>query len=171
MRKALWIMLAVLSVTIAVPIAQADTTAVSVPSVQADPLFTYSYSEPIDGFSLTTAPISAVTMATTVPGADLTATSTSGVSAGCSITSVVLDLGGVGDTFTRFGGCSLSAASVADGFALTDYSTPGTYLSGSDTLVVAAVVTPEPNSVVLLLLGAGLLLFVTRKQIGQLLLC
>jgi hypothetical protein len=110
MRKSLWIMLAVVSVAIAVPSAQANTAAVSVPSVQADPSLTYSFSDPSEGFSFTTAPISAVTMQTTVPAADLTATSTSGTTAGCTITSAVLDFRGLGAN----GATSAAAAPLPD---------------------------------------------------------
>jgi len=63
------------------PVAHADT-------------FTYKYTDPSDGYSWTTAAIPAVTMATTVSAAGLTAMSTSGFTAGCTISSVVLDDGG-----------------------------------------------------------------------------
>jgi hypothetical protein len=79
-----------------------------------------------------------------------------------------LDLAGIGGTATSFSPCSsVSTIESGDGFALTDYSTPGTYVSGSDTLVVtAAVAAPEPSSVALMLLGVGLV-FVMRKRNSQ----
>ena len=141
------------------------------PNAHAD-TFTYTYTNAFIGFSWTTAAISAVTMETAV--ADLTATSTSGISAGCGITSVVLDLGGLGSTFTKFSGCppplSLTNTAAPDGFALADYSTPGTYVSPSipsDTLVVTAVATPEPSSLALMLSGVGLV-FAMRKRLSGL---
>jgi hypothetical protein len=158
-----FIVLAVLSMAIAAPSAQANPTAVPVP--QADPLFTYSYLDKLDNLSWTTAPISAVTMSTTVPAADLTATSTSGfLGGGCLITFVVLDDLGVGDSVTEFSSssCLVTSATNLDSFPLADYSKPGTYVSAlGNTLIVTA--TPEPNSVALILFGAGVLLFVTRK--------
>ena len=157
MRKSLWITLAVLLVAIGAPLAHADS-------------FTYTYTDTDDGISWTTAAISAVTMETTVPSADLTASSNSGITAGCVTSSVVLDLQGSGGTATFFSGCNFSAIGSGDGFALTDYSTPGTYVSPNfahDTLVVtAAVAAPEPSSVALMLLGVGLV-FVMRKRVGQ----
>ena len=151
-------MLAVLLVAIGAPNAYADS-------------FTYTYTDTDDGISWTTAAISAVTMETSVPGADLTASSNSGLTAGCVTSSVVLDsLGGGGTSTLFFSGCNFGAIESEDGFALTDYSTPGTYVSPNfahDTLVVtAAVAAPEPSSVALMLLGVGLV-FVTRKRIGQ----
>jgi len=112
-------------------------------------------------------------METTVPAADLTATSTSGGGfAGCTITSVVLDtvaLGpGAGATETDLSGSGCPGAIVNnDQFALTDYSTPGTYVGSIGTMVVTAVATtPEPSSVALMLLGVGIL-FVMRKRMGH----
>jgi hypothetical protein len=159
MRKSMWIMLAVLLVAIGAPNVHADS-------------FTYTYTDTVgDDFSWTTAAISAVTMQTIVPAADLTATSTSGPTAGCVTSSVVLDGGGSGITETFFSGCSTNGIENADGFALADYSTPGTYFGvGLGTMVVtaaaAAVAAPEPSSVALMLLGVGLV-FVMRKRIGQ----
>ena len=155
MRKSLWIMLAVMVVAVSAPNAHADS-------------FTYTYTDTSDGIFWTTAAIPAVTMETTVPAADLTATSNTGFVAGCVTTSVVLNLAGIGATETDFSPCStVGAIQSGDGFALTDYSTPGTYVSGTDTLVVtAAVAAPEPSSVALMLLGVGLV-FVMRKRIGQ----
>ena len=156
MRKSLWITLAVLLVAIGAPLAHADS-------------FTYTYTDTADGVSWTTAAISAVTMETSVPGADLTASSNSGVFMGCVTASVILDRGGIGGTTTIFSGtCPAPIIHNIDGFALTDYSTPGTYFgSPGDTLVVtAAVAAPEPSSVALMLLGVGLV-FVMRKRIGQ----
>jgi hypothetical protein len=137
------------------------------PSAHADS-FTYTYTDTFLGLSLTTAAISAVTMQTTV--ADLTATSTSGITAGCGITSVGLDFGGLGSTFIKFSGCSLFNAFNPDAFALSDYSTPGTYVSpliSSDTLVVTAVATPEPSSLAFMLSGVGLV-FAMRKRLSGL---
>jgi len=159
MRKSLWIMLAALLVAIAAPSAQADS-------------FTYSYSDPNDGYSWTTAAIPAVTTLTTVTAADLTSTSTSGGEAGaCTISSVTLDTtdrGITGSTLTDFSGCSLSSILIPDGFSQSDYTTAGTYTSGEgDTLVVTDVTTaPEPSSVALMLLGVGIL-FVTQKRMGR----
>jgi hypothetical protein len=159
MRKSLWIILAVLLVAIAAPDAHADS-------------FTYTYTDTVgDDFSWTTAAISAVSMQTTLPAADLTATSTSGPTAGCVTSTVILDSGGFGSTDTFFSGCSTHGIANADGFALADYSTPGTYFGvGLGTMVVtaavAAVAAPEPSSVGLLLAGIGLLV-VMRKRIGQ----
>jgi hypothetical protein len=162
MRKSFWIVLALLVVGGA-QVAHADS-------------FTYAYTDTKFGFSWTTEAISAVTMPTTVPTADLTATSTSGLSAGCTISSVVLDspgLGvvGVGRTDTFFNPpfpCGLGGIDSDDRFTLTDYSTPGTYAGApGNTLVVTAVATtPEPSSVALMLLGVGIL-FVTRKRMGH----
>jgi PEP-CTERM motif len=152
-------MLAVLLVAIGAPNAYADS-------------FTYTYTDTDDGISWTTAAISAVTMETSVPGADLTASSNSGFTTGCVTSSVVLDsLGGGGTSTLFFSGCNFAGEIQSDdGFALSDYSTPGTYVSPNfahDTLVVtAAVAAPEPSSVALMLLGVGLV-FVMRKRVGQ----
>ena len=131
-------------------------------------LFTYTYTDPFFGYSWTTAAISAVTMQTTVPAADLTATSTSGTTAGCAVTSVVLDESGLGEQHTHFSGCKIGGIGSGDDFTLADYSNQGTYVSGvGNTLVVTpAVAAPEPSSVALMLLGVGLV-FVMRKRIGQ----
>ena len=159
MRKSLWIILAVLAVAVSAPNAHADS-------------FTYTYTDTVgDDFSWTTAAISAVTMQTTVPAADLTASSTSGPTAGCVTSTVILDSGGFGSTDTFFSGCSTNGIANADGFALADYSTPGTYFGvGLGTMVVTAAVTavatPEPSSYALMLLGVGLV-FVMRKRVGQ----
>ena len=84
----------------------------------------------------------------------------------------------MGRTSTFIAGFNFNSATCAgfstdlegDGFALTDYSTRGTYVSSVNpfaTLVVTAVATtPEPSSVALLLLGVGIL-FVTRKRMGH----
>ena len=155
MRKSLWITLAVLLVAIGAPLAHADS-------------FTYTYTDTLHGFSWTTAAISAVTMETFLPGADLTASSSSGVFPGCVNSGVVLDAGG-GSISTFFSDCTIPEISnPANGFALTDYSTPGTYESpfGNILVVTAAVAAPEPSSVALMLLGVGLV-FVMRKRIGQ----
>jgi hypothetical protein len=161
MRKSLWIMLATLLVAVTGPISHADS-------------FTYTYTSTDFGLSWTTAAISAITMETTVPAADLTAASTSGgFLAACRITSVVLDDSSVGNgnTQTNFspgGACFTASAFSFDGFALADYSTRGTYLSqqGNTLVVTAAVAAPEPSSVALMLAGIGLV-FVMRKRIGQ----
>jgi len=136
------------------------------PNAHADS-FTYTYTNTLFGFSWTTAAISGVTMETTVSAAGLTAASTSGFATGCVITSVVLDGGGVGGTRTNVSGCGSSPDITSrDTFALTDYSTPGTHVSPFirfDTLVVTAVITPEPSSLVLMLSGVGLV-FAMRKR-------
>ena len=162
MRKSLWIVLAVIVVAVSAPNAYSDS-------------FTYSYTD--NSFTLhysfTTAAIPAVTMETTVPASDLTASS---VTSGCVISSVVLDAnesafsgsasGGTNATFT---GCALLGIFGNDEFALADYSTPGTYVSPNDssvTLVVTSagsVAAPEPSSVALMLLGVGLV-FVLQKR-------
>jgi hypothetical protein len=161
MRKSLWIMLAVLLVAIGAPNAHADS-------------FTYTYTgtAPSFGFdySWTTEAISGVTMQTTVPAADLTATSTSGIT-GCVITSVILNASGLGNNNTNLGGCFLLEVFGNDLFAPSDYITPGTYVGNSvvtkSTMTVTrAVAMPEPSSVALMLLGVGLV-FVMRKRIGQ----
>jgi hypothetical protein len=159
MRKSLWIMLAVMVVAVNAPNAHADS-------------FTYAYSNSGDGISWTTEAIPAVTMPTTVLAADLTATSNTGFVAGCVTSSVTLDANGDGGTATFFSGCSTGAIELGDGFSIADYSTPGTYINSitSSTLVVtaAAVATPEPSSVALMLLGVGaLLLLVMRRRIAQ----
>jgi hypothetical protein len=75
--------------------------AVTGPIAHADS-FTYIYTSTDFGLSWTTAAISAITMETTVPAAELTASSTSGgFLAACGITSVVLDVGN-GNTQTNF---------------------------------------------------------------------
>ena len=159
MRRSLWLVPALLVVG-------------SAPVARADP-FTYAYTDTLHSVSWTTEAISAVTMETTVPAADLTPTSTSGGGfAGCTITSVVLDtvaLGpGAGATETDLSGSGCPGAIVNnDQFALTDYSTPGTYVGSIGTMVVTAVATtPEPSSVALMLLGVGIL-FVMRKRMGH----
>jgi hypothetical protein len=153
MRKLLWIILALMVVAVSAPNAHADT-------------FTYSYTDSVDEISWTTAPLSGVTMETTVPAVDLTATSNTGNFAGCVTTLVVLDAGGIGNTQTNFSSCQFPFVIAFDGFAATDYTTPGTYHGGQGTLVVAAAVAaPEPSSVALMLLGVGLV-FVLRKRTG-----
>ena len=139
------------------------------PNAHADS-FTYTYTDTDFGFSWTTAAISAVTMATTVSAANLTAASTSGPAAGCVITSVVLDVGGFGGTETDFSGCvQFNSIGRFDKFTLTDYSTAGTHVSPlfpADTLVVTAVATPEPSSLALMLSGVGLV-FAMRRRWGS----
>jgi hypothetical protein len=143
------------------------------PNAQADTLFVYTYSDPVDGYSWTTTAIPAVTMGTTVPAADLTAASTSGPLANCGITSVILDESGLGFTGTNFSGalCPDGGTENGDRFAFTDYSTPGTYVSPTlsfVTLVVTAPVgAPEPSSAALMLLGVALV-FVMRKCLSGL---
>ena len=156
MRKSLWIMLAAMVVAIGPPSAHADS-------------FTYTYTDTTNGLSWTTAAIPAVTMETTLPATDLTATSNTGSLAGCVTKSVTLDVSGAGGTFTDFitgTGCVAFVFSP-DGFALADYSTPGTYPapgnSAATLVVTAAVAAPEPSSVALMLLGVGLA-FVMRKR-------
>jgi len=152
MRKLFWLVLALLVVVVA-PAARADS-------------FIYSYSDSGAGFSFTTEAIPAVTASgTTVPAADLTATSTSLSTAGCTITSVVLNYSGNGETQTNFTGSGCTAISSLNlidytSFALSDYSTPGTYGGYGDILVVTAAVTaPEPNSLLQMLIGMGVLTF------------
>ena len=149
MRKSLWIMLAVIVVAVSAPHARADS-------------FTYTYSD--NGISWTTTAISAVTMQTTVPAADLTATSNTGFVAGCTTSGVVLDDSGTGNITTDFSGCNVLVISFGS-FPLTDFSTPGTYELGGTTLVVTpAVATPEPSSVALMLLGGGLVLLRRKRN-------
>ena len=135
----------------------------AVPNAHADS-FTYSYTE--GSFSWTTGAISAVTMETTVFAADLTAASTSGFAAGCVITSITLDVSGLGGTGTNFTGCGFGGLVDFDGFTKADYSTPGTYTGSRPAqilVVTAAVATPEPSSLALMLLGVGLV-FATWKR-------
>ena len=141
--------------------------AVGAPNAHGDS-FTYTYTceaSCAGDVSWTTAAIPGITMATTVPAADLTATSNTASFAGCATSSVVLDAGGNGGILTNFSGCFTSALSD-DPFALTDYTTPGKYVNDiGSTLVVTAA--PEPSSVALMLLGVGLV-FVMRKRGHQL---
>ena len=146
MRKSLWIMLAVMFAAAGAPNARADS-------------FTYTYTDTLDGISWTTAAIPAVTMQTTVPLADLTATSITGPLSGlgCVIRGVILDFPPA-LIDTELSGCSIIDIGDGSTFAPSDYTTPGTHIDGAgSTLVVtaAAVGTPEPSS--LLLLGTGLI--------------
>jgi hypothetical protein len=152
-------------------------------SARADTLFTYMFTEQtvppfvVETDSWTTQAIPAVTSDTTLSAAALTASSTTGALAGCSITSVELDMGNFGNQATTFssggtcgGGGSFTFIS-SDQFALADYSTAGTYIATlgggfiTDTLVVTAIHTPEPTVSGLALLGVGLVL-VMRKRIA-----
>ena len=166
MGKSSWIIFAVIFVAVCAPNAHADT-------------FTYAYFSGELGcgtnpatcavYSWTTVAIAAVTSETTLPAADLTTSSLSGTLAGCILSSVTLDLGGVGGqgfTSTNCGGVS-----NPDAFSVADYSTPGiyTFLSVTegvnDSLTVTAVQTPEPSTVALVPLGLGLA-FLMRKSTG-----
>jgi hypothetical protein len=133
------------------------------PNAHADS-FTYSYTDTFFGLSWTTAAIPAVTMQTTVSAANLTAAS----APGCVISSVILDLNGAGATQTNCDdGNGTSTFGIGDGFTLSQYSTPGTYVAPNtplDTLVVTAVTAaPEPSSLALMLSGVGLV-FAMRKR-------
>jgi hypothetical protein len=136
--------------------------------------FTYTYDSSPFGISWTTAPLTGVTARTTVTAADLTATSNTGSLSGCVTTSVVLDSTLPNGIITMLAGGPCSAGLVAyfpDGFAATDYTTPGTYVTvinqvQTDTLVVTpTVAAPEPSSVGLMLLGISLV-FMVRKRTG-----
>ena len=158
MRKSLWITPSLLLFV-----------AISAPNAQADS-FTYTYTEPFFGISWTTAAISGISAATTqitVPAADLTASSNTGRSAGCVTKSVTLDsLGNALTIFTT--GAPCGSVSSGDGFALSDYSTPGTYpgaISGDSLVVTRAVApVPEPSSAVLTLLGLALVLLLRKRN-------
>jgi hypothetical protein len=161
MRESLWI----------VPVLSLFA-AIGAPAARADS-FTYSYtwSSPSAGISFTTAPIAGVTMATTVPAADLTAATSSGSWAGCATASVVLDQGGQGGTELHLNGssCGVLTVEIFDSYAQSDYTTPGTYTDAStkSTLVVTDVsATPEPSSLALMLVGIGFLL-VMWKRLAQ----
>src|SRR5258708_10222224 len=129
MRRSLWVIFA-LMVAIVAPNARADS-------------FTYTYTDPIDGLSWTTVPIPATTTETTLPIADLTASSTSGIYAGCAIASVILNFGDFGNQEAAFSGCLYPGVITEDFFLLSDYSNPGTYtgLSNRGTLLVTAIPT------------------------------
>lgn len=168
MRKSLWIMLAVFAAAVSAPNAHADTDEFQ---------YTYTVTAPSsDTFSWETVPIPGVTAEVDLPLSSLasaTITASNPAFEGCSITSVVLDLGGAGDQKTSFSICGVPPG-LQDTFnlPLTDYTTPGTYSFSttnpdfiqSATLEVSAVATtPEPSSVALMLLGVGLVL-VMRKR-------
>jgi len=164
MQKSLWIILALV--------------AIGAPSAHADSFtYTYTSTECFGGvicgrFSYTTEAIAAVTSETTLPAADLTATSLSGLFGECSFSSVTLNEGGVGNQGAILLGVQCSSIGEhPDGYSPADYSTQGTYTAtiGSivDTLVVTPVqAMPEPSEAGFLLLGVGLV-FVMRKRIGQ----
>jgi hypothetical protein len=145
------------------------SVAIGAPSALADS-FTYTYTDTQHGITWTTKPISTVTTETFVAAADLTATSTSGPSAGCAIFSVLLNYSGIGGTeTTTFCGGAIIGIISFDEFTLTDYGIAGTYqspspLHPSDTLVVTAAAAPEPGSVGLMLLGIGLMVVMRKRR-------
>ena len=170
MRKSLWFTSAAGAVRISI-IALACLF-LSTTGARAD-TFTYTYDSSI-GISWTTAPLTGVTARTTVTAADLTAATNTASLSGCVTTSVVLDNPLPNGIITILAGGPCSAGLVAyfpDGFAATDYTTPGTYVTvinqvQTDTLVVTpTVAAPEPSSIGLMLLGIGLVLMV-RKRTG-----
>lgn len=170
MRKSSWIIFAVL------------LGAISAPNAHADTLFTYSYSSGELGcgtnpatcavYSWTTLPIAAVTAETTLSATDLTAFSLSGTLAGCTLSSVTLDLAGAGGQ--GFASTNCASGSNPDGFSLADYSTPGIYtflsvtVGVNDGLTVTEFQTPEPSTVALMLLGLGLAFMVIHRPLKKL---
>ena len=162
MRKSLWIILAVLVVAVGAPNAHADT------------LFEYTVTNTgmnqlgANEFTFTTVPIPVTDLFVTIPASDLSTSSLTGSNfVGCTLTSVVLN-GGIELNLSGTSCAPSPAETFGDGFALTDYSTPGTYEGIFNTLVVTGVnvATPEPSSVGLLLLGIGLV-FMARKHTVQ----
>jgi hypothetical protein len=115
-------------------------------------------------YSWTTEAIPAVTSETTLTAAQLTSTTLVGALAGCSFSSIILDLNGLG---AQSGFTSCAGFQNNDGFSLADYGTSGTYtatlIKRTDTLVVTKVQTPEPSSLALMLSGVGLV-FGMRKR-------
>ena len=168
MRKALWTILAVLVVAFGAPAANADT------------LYTYQFTFTGLGLDLTftTEASAAVTTQTTINAADLASYALTGSYwSGTDLASVTLDnnelpywiiINSTG--FQALYTVGLELASPV----LTNLSTPGTYIYnggsefGIEQLVITAmpVQTPEPATLVLMLLGVWLVL-VMRKRMGH----
>lgn len=133
------------------------------PNAVADQ-FVYTYTIGPSGFgsTFTTEPMSAVTAETTILAGDLASFSLTGsFFQGKTLTSLVLDAGGIGDQHII---SSTGNVGSADGFLLSEYATPGTYTSGISTLTVTDVTaTPEPGSLALTLAAVGLV-FTVRKR-------
>lgn len=159
MRKAFWV-IPVLLFALGAPAAHADS-------------FTYTFTstDPSAGFTVTTVASPAITAATVFTSAELTtAIVTGSLITGETITAITL--GGGGNPTNDPGVAELSLTGgpyIGIGYFLlnsmtyADYATPGTYTytfaSGTNTLVVSAVPSPEPSTLTFLLTGAGLLGF------------
>lgn len=166
MRKSMWIILAILSVAIGTPNAQADPT-----------LYTYEWTNTnvglgLDGLqtvSWTTEPIALPTSITTIY---VLASSSTTPTPGCSVYSVVInvtDLAPLAKILTNFqitALCNVVEIGDAD-FSVSDLASPGTYTSANDTTLTVTE-TPEPGTASLMLMGIGLVfVMVMRKRIAQ----
>ncbi|HXZ14077.1 MAG TPA: PEP-CTERM sorting domain-containing protein [Candidatus Sulfotelmatobacter sp.] len=155
MRKALGLVLAVLAAAIGSPSAYADA-------------YVYTYTVNLDpsvyGATITTKPMQAVTTANVIlTPVDLRSYSLTGSFYLADLNEFILNYGGGGDqAIETSNGLGTASATYSgdDQFPLSDYSTPGTYSTYSngvliDTLTVSRV--PEPDTLGLMLTGVGLL--------------
>jgi hypothetical protein len=122
--------------------------------------------DPFLAFSFTTVPIPISDLGVALPTSDLSAFSLTGSGyRGGPLTGVILDAGGVGIIHLSYASAATANPTF---FAAADYSSPGTYTgAASATMVVTAVATPEPGSLVFMLSGVGLV-FAMRKRFSDL---
>ena len=137
---------------------------------RATTLYTYTVTnndthDPTFGFTFTTEPIAAATTQTIIDASNLASYSATGSYwQGLGLTRVTLNYQGMGDQQV-VGGTSSFAALYPDNLPTIDYSTPGTYATFNDTVVVTAVQSaPEPSTFGLILIGLGLVCGVSRRR-------
>ena len=135
------------------------------PNVAADQ-FVYTYASTPSQLvaTFTTDPMAAVTTEITILAGDLASFSLTGsFYQSATLVSLVSDYHSIGYQLINFG----TSVVFPDNFALSDYSTPGTYTSGFSNLTVTDVTaTPEPSSIALTLSAVGLV-FAMRKRRGS----
>jgi len=142
------------------------------PNAAADHVYTYTTTPSQLVATFTTDPMAAVTTETTILAADLASFSLTGSFYQLdALVSLVLDYNNFGSQLgyqrINISGNNSVGIVFPDNFALSDYSTPGTYTSFFSTLTVTDVTaTPEPSSLALMLAGVGLVFAMRKRSSG-----
>jgi hypothetical protein len=141
------------------------------PNAVADEfVYTYTVTPPILAATFTTNPMAVVTTETSILAGDLASFSLTGSFYQLDIlVSLVLDYNSIGYQRINISGNNSIGIIFSDNFALSDYSTPGTYTIRSSTLTVTdvtTVATPEPSSLALMLAGVGLVFAMRKRSSG-----